>query len=643
MAAPRAARAAAVGVFLLAAAYFALGATIGLEWTDEGQIVYPSWLVAQGELPYRDFRHGYGPSLFLWNGLLLRLFGADLLVIRLSLILLKAAAVVLVWALSRRVAGSGYALAAAALLAALWGGPWWIFNAPYANHYGIALGLAGLLALLALPGQFLLGCALAGLCCGVAATFKQTNGVFSFIPVVLYLLCEPYFGAATRRAGPAAAGAQPRWSIIAVQLLRAAALLGALVVCIAYAAPGSDAWTFAVLLTPIGVTLAVLAQRVWRDPAAGDARRVLYGLSAASAGFLLPLLAYAAYYGAQGQLGALLFNVSELVRLLRWFDPLPRPPLRATLMVGLLLLAYLGLVRSRSARRTAGLLAAVAAPIGVVLLAATWGGSEWYLDAFRVLFFVPFVVVALSLAWLVRPQSAFWNPPSLIGSHRGALALLHLNAATSLLYMYPAADFWHLAMIWPAFLPLLAYQLACAHTVPQRQPAAVWVSRALLAFVLLGLLLPQVAALASTRRQQPDGAPFARASRITGSGPKFAGAAQLVQRLDELDPTHAPLLMLTNEQLLYFLAGRRSIADGDEFALYLVGAGLIDTADAQRLLPEQRLIDRLRATHARVVDADNNPMAERFNRVYPGVRELLVAQYDVETTAGGYRILRWRQ
>src|SRR5262245_48282692 len=162
-------------LFALAAGYFALGAPLTLEWTDEGQIVYPSWRVAQGAMPYRDFHHVYGPSLFYLNGALLRLFDADLAVVRASLVALRAAIAVLAYVLASRLATRPWALAAWLLTVAVFGAPWWIFNTPYANHYALACTCAGLLAYLAAPGTPR-GAGWAGLCVGVAATFKQTNG-----------------------------------------------------------------------------------------------------------------------------------------------------------------------------------------------------------------------------------------------------------------------------------------------------------------------------------------------------------------------------------------------------------------------------------------------------------------------------------
>src|SRR4029453_5826679 len=78
-----------LALVLAVAVYFAIGCTLSLEYIDEGQIISPSWLVSLGALPYRDFRHLYGPALFALNGALLRWVATDLLVIRISLVAVK--------------------------------------------------------------------------------------------------------------------------------------------------------------------------------------------------------------------------------------------------------------------------------------------------------------------------------------------------------------------------------------------------------------------------------------------------------------------------------------------------------------------------------------------------------------------------
>src|SRR6267143_3799442 len=145
MSRPRARDIAILGLAIAAAWYFHGSIGYGLGWVDEGQTVYPSWEVAEGAVPHVSFRQMYGPSVFFLNGALLALFGPDLRVIRLFLLAVKVLVAVLVLALSSRVARLPVALAASAVVVAVWGMPAWFFNAPYASYYATALCLAALL------------------------------------------------------------------------------------------------------------------------------------------------------------------------------------------------------------------------------------------------------------------------------------------------------------------------------------------------------------------------------------------------------------------------------------------------------------------------------------------------------------------
>src|SRR5262249_46380133 len=87
---PRVPALAVAAIVRVAAVGFWPGLWLSLEWVAQGQIVYGAWRVARGDLPYRDFVHMYGPSLFFLNGALLRWFGEDLAVIRIALLVVKA-------------------------------------------------------------------------------------------------------------------------------------------------------------------------------------------------------------------------------------------------------------------------------------------------------------------------------------------------------------------------------------------------------------------------------------------------------------------------------------------------------------------------------------------------------------------------
>jgi len=207
-------------LFFLSLLYFAVGCLSHLEPIDEGQLVYPSWRVAEGAIPFRDFMHLYGPSPFFLNGALFRWFGHDLLVLRLSLAVLKAGAAVVVFLSASHLMSRSFAWLVSGLFVAVWGFPW-AFNSPYPNHYAMTAVLAGMLVFLCLPRRFLLGCFLAGLSFGLAATFKQTTGAFAAVWFALFLLVErppvpPEEGHWNVGGGAAALASRlVRWAVVA--------------------------------------------------------------------------------------------------------------------------------------------------------------------------------------------------------------------------------------------------------------------------------------------------------------------------------------------------------------------------------------------------------------------------------------------
>ncbi|MDX2171061.1 MAG: hypothetical protein SF182_28595, partial [Deltaproteobacteria bacterium] len=289
-------------------------------------------------MPYRDFHQLYGPSLFALNGALFALFGATLWPVRLGLLAAKTAAVVLTYAAARRLAGPSIALAVAALATAIWGLPIWLFNAPYASHYATAWLLAALFIFPPLekggeggfpnasppsdapssagamekippcPPFSKGGYFVAGVCLGVAATFKQTTGVLLLIGLGLALFALPGERTAARRVALADA-------------ICAAFLVAAAAVVLAYLQPGPPL-NGALLAAPLAGLFGLAASN-WRRL---DRDATAAALLALAAGAALPLLACAAVFAAAGGLGDLLRDtLTELPRAVRWFTPL-RPP-----------------------------------------------------------------------------------------------------------------------------------------------------------------------------------------------------------------------------------------------------------------------------------------------------------------------------
>lgn len=618
---------------MVAALYFSGIRTVALELTDAGQILYPSWRVAAGELPYVAFEHLYGPSLFFLNGALFWLGGLDLRVIRLALVATNALSAALAYALARRVARPPAALLATTVLVAIWGTPIWLTNTPYATYFATPLCLAGALVLLGEPRWW--RPVAAGVCVGCATTFKQTQGVFAFLALACFLIADT----------PAAPGA-PAWLSRAV---RAVVLLAAVAVPVAYVRPHLAVPVVPILLVPFGLAVAGLVRRevaAWRrsGPAPGTSLAPLL----LTAGMALPALGYALLYAAHGALAALVDNVLlKWPPRMQWFVPLRPPGLRPALLGAVVLASFAvaatwsehGGSRGRvGIRRLAVSLAALAAALGALLLhAGSTPGlrayllrAQWTAETFALLPALPWCVLAV--AWAGMRRSGPAAAP--------ALPLLYLLAAGTLLQLFPCADLPHVIMILPAFVPLLAYAL---ERVRLQAAGAAPAPRACAALLVVAWPLASVVPFVRSRLAAPAVAPtrrgFARAPGITGAAPRFDEAVDLVRHLSRTACPGCRLLVLTNEQLLYVLAGMPSALQHDEFLLYLVGSGLTTDADARQLADEEAMIRALATSRARVVDREDDPAATRFRHAFPRVARFLADACPPTATFGRYRLL----
>ncbi len=89
---------------------------LGRFWADENWYFGGSWLVASGELPYRDFFIHHNPVFFYVYALPQALFGPSLVIGRLTSLVFMALTFVLAWRLSRVLGGLIAALITAGLL-----------------------------------------------------------------------------------------------------------------------------------------------------------------------------------------------------------------------------------------------------------------------------------------------------------------------------------------------------------------------------------------------------------------------------------------------------------------------------------------------------------------------------------------------
>lgn len=190
-------------LFFGAAAIAAFSIRRGIDPFDEGIALQAASRIADGQLPYGDFRWAYGPGQPFLNAGLFDLFGPSLITWRIVRVLVDAAIATLVYALVRRHAPPWLALAAWLTSACAMAQPL------SANPFPLAL-LFGLTALAVITGgpPTLRRAAAAGALCGLAAAWRLDFGLYTAAAVAVAVLAGPgarnarvrmvaWFGAAT--------------------------------------------------------------------------------------------------------------------------------------------------------------------------------------------------------------------------------------------------------------------------------------------------------------------------------------------------------------------------------------------------------------------------------------------------------------
>lgn len=623
-----------IPLWFVAAAYFSLGINFGLEWSDEGHVIYASWRTAEGAVPYRDFPHLYGPSLFFVNGALMRWFGEDLEVVRCSLVVVKASLAVLVFLAARLVASLPLALAAYALLVVIYGMSLFVFAVPYAQHYAWVLTFTGLL-LVVLARRPAVGAASAGLCFGLATTFKQTTGVFAAIGLAWFLLYRRDDG-----------GIAPTLS----RALRIAALAASFLALLGYATKEAHAWTLLVLLGPPAAVAVLLARREILEPPSSQAtRRAVVGLLACALGMAVPVAGYLFFYLAAGGLGRLADDLfGSLPWMIHWFAAFPVPqaaPMGAIALAGGLLASAWAFCRQRaqSPSPSAARAGAALLVVGAVLLLVARLGNAWLnLSGIVVsgVYWLPLLVVAAAT------PSVLGANPRLETRRRECLALFYFQAVVSLLFLSPNADIMHLLTALPIYLVLPAHLLD--RVIDSSAPAkAGFSSRApvavVAAVILVVVALPFVRQLAAARAgsERPT-ASFQRASGIYDPSPKFSRAVELVEFLRDGSGRERPVAVIANEQMLYFLAAKRSPVERYEFLFFLIGSDVITPSDARASVDQAWVIGRLRQTKALIVDVPDGKASRRFHAMLPDVSAFLAEHYEPVARFGAYTVLDQR-
>jgi hypothetical protein len=170
--------------------FYAWSGQFWIDVVDEGYFLDLSSRVLHGALPYRDFDTYYTPGVFYLFALVLKLFGASMLPIRLLMAGVRAAIALLLLVLGRRCAPWPIAVLPLAILLLL--DHWPIEPEPHPSWPALlACLLAMELTARHLGSSRRRWLALAGAAAGLSFLFKQNTGAFTLLALVGYVLLRP--------------------------------------------------------------------------------------------------------------------------------------------------------------------------------------------------------------------------------------------------------------------------------------------------------------------------------------------------------------------------------------------------------------------------------------------------------------------
>jgi hypothetical protein len=638
-----------VALAALSLLWFSLGWSHTLDLRDEGYLLSRSMQVAQGALPHRDFVDVYGPLGLLLSGRALEASDGQIMGVRHAIGVLKCIAVVLAFVLARLLVPRGPAVFAALLSMLFWGRLAANLNTPYPALFTVTLCMASALAVAVGHSRrsrwILLA---AGVLAGLGILFKQSLGIMNVYGLGLALWGMGLLDApvdADERAGPrsrtGARLAVGLWWIGGVAALApVAAFLGA----------GDYLLHFALL----HLTLGVLGWMLLSGPAFAFPLDVLrdrllpFGLGA-----LAVVLVTALVYASWDSLGRMLHDMFVIPRSYQdYYQPVIAPRASVALLsAGLLLGVQAGLWWLRNRRQGAlvwagcGLAAfaggLIALRVGSPKLFSADGLLHAPITFDSVLAFVTSAAaLAVVLPDLTRERGG-------VVRRRAMLALPLLFAQLMLAYqVFPRAghNLWTIHGMLPPLLVFALYRWADPQGFTAAQRGRAWAASFLVVIVPLWWVSPVAWKLIEPTPRRELALPRAEGISLPLDEIRDLGLASvetLVAHLSELEPSDAPLLLLTNEEMIRFSSGRPHVFPKREFHFFLAGWGLIPELMLLELDGEG-MIEQLRAQPDAIVVSHGDVTFQNIRKAMPRLMAELERTHKVTARFGPYRVLRAR-
>lgn len=265
--------------------------------SDDGALAQSAYRVLNGQLPHRDFTEIYTGALSYLHAAGFKLFGVDLVALRLTLFIFFLAWLPAVFFIAYRLV-SPFAAAGIVMLAAVWTIP--SYPAAMPSWYNLFLATFGIAALFRyLEAGTRRWLFIAGLCGGLSFLIKII-GLYYVAGVLLFLLFREQCLSANQVE-------RPRRSSLLYRLFMTAGLAAFLAVLAWMMLRRLDGRELLHFLLPAAALVAVLIFRERRiDAAASAARFTTFFRIAAPflVGFLVPVILFLLPYYRSGSLGA---------------------------------------------------------------------------------------------------------------------------------------------------------------------------------------------------------------------------------------------------------------------------------------------------------------------------------------------------
>ena len=630
-------------IFTAAMVYFHRTLHLTVDLRDEGFLLFNIARVAGGELPHRDFIEVYPPGVYALTAPIYTLFGERVWAIRELLAVFRAGAVVLAYLISRFFVPRLFALVATAFSLAFWGWSVWTLTTPYAALFTIPLCMLSLYLLLVGEARgkrrihFTAGCV-----CGVALLFKWSLAAMTAYGIVI-AICA---GAMLRSSSPNRGGAEISRRLAPVLIGWAAIASLVLIPFLATLSP----FDYLLHIGPIHAVMGVVALAFARHGDGSVAFRqaippvVSYGL-----GFLIAPIITLAVYAWWGHLGDLIYNtVTRPLNYRNYYMPVKVPPFALVATMGCvasLVTAGLALV-GRNFRLMAvfAVLASVLAPFGYPSIRPAGIGHSLNLLILQLPAITAYATVTvLAIDFARRPG----RPITAVA----VIAILLFQTMMSF-QIYPRGGY-NVTVMLGALAPIVGYLGYRWSGIANGDAPPPPMLRRAIAFALVAtipiLLVHEKVDYALTAPRPSDIPNFAFSHpALGGIHPKpddwvrqeLAAFDGLISVLRTLRPIDAPVFVLPNESMIYFLSDRKPLFEDKMLIFFLAGWELLPEND--RDTPSAEEIETRFEAHPDtiVITRPGDETAAALHQTFPNLRPYLSQHYRPIRSVGPYRVFR---